>query len=217
MIARTILTTVIAGLGLACASPAGPPTADAAAELFEIAPGGKSQLVRFDSKAPAESFGGTTHTVRGTVRVDPTAIGDSLDVWVEVDLASLDTGIGMRNQHMRENHLHTDRFPVATFRGGKVTKLSKPSLAPGETATFDIAGTFDLHGVARAITVPVEMTLEAGEPAALHVVTRFKVKLSDHQIPRPQFLVMKLDEVQAITFDVRAQPRTSGEENSSGR
>lgn len=207
MIVRLFLALALAGLA----------AVPAAGETFEIAPGGKTQLVRFDSKAPAESFSGTTRSVRGTVCFDPSAIGDSLDAWVEVDLDSLDTGIGLRNQHMRENHLHTDRFPVAAFRGGRVTKPSRTALAPGETATLDLSGDFSLHGVTRPITVPVVLTREAGEPAALRLATKFKVKLSDYQIPRPQFLVMKLDEVQSITFDVRAVRRPEAEGAASGR
>ena len=41
-------------------------------------------------------------------------------------------------------------------------------------------------------------------PESLRAVTRFDVKLSDYDIKRPQFLVMKLDEVQHVTFDVTA-------------
>ena len=37
----------------------------------------------------------------------------------------------------------------------------------------------------------------------IHVVARFEIKLSDYEIPRPQFLIMKLDEVQRITVDIR--------------
>jgi hypothetical protein len=48
------------------------------------------------------------------------------------------------------------------------------------------------------------MTLQGG---ALHVVTHFKIKLPDYSIPRPQFLVMKLDEVQSVTVDLTARPK----------
>ena len=34
-----------------------------------------------------------------------------------------DTGIGMRNTHMRENHLETETYPVATFTGGRIPRF----------------------------------------------------------------------------------------------
>ncbi|MBK9304990.1 MAG: YceI family protein [bacterium] len=47
---------------------------------------------------------------------------------MDVDLAALDTGIGLRNRHMRENHLETDRFPQAVFRGARILKPGRPPL-----------------------------------------------------------------------------------------
>ena len=67
-----------------------------------------------------------------------------------------------------------------------------------------LEGTLELHGVTQPVSVPIEMTLQKG---ALHVVSHFKVKLPDYKIARPQFLVMKLDEVQSVTVDVEARPR----------
>jgi polyisoprenoid-binding protein YceI len=180
--------------GLAGAAPAW-------AERFEIRPD-KRNLVRFESRAPMETFEGKTRQVSGYVEFDPRSLPDSAVILVEVDLASLDTGIPLRNRHMRENHLDTAQYPKAVFRGGRLESEGHPSLVPGQSAAFRVSGKFELHGVTRDITVPVEATrLDDG---SLHLVSRFEVKLSDYRISRPQFLLLKLDETQRITFDVRA-------------
>jgi len=175
----------------------------AAATEFTIAPDGASQM-RFESKAPMETFEGKTKKLTGTVELDPAQLGDAITTRIEVDMASLDTGIAMRNKHMYENHLHVDKYPKAVFTGGKLSDLSATSLAEGVTVTGNIAGTMNLHGVEKPLQAPIEMTLQGG---ALHITTRFKIKLPDYSIPRPQFLVMKLDEVQSVTVDLTARPK----------
>lgn len=188
---------------LTVVSPAG-------ADDYVVAPG-KPNLVRFESQAPLESFDGKTSQVKGTLSLSPGAIADSIAVHLEVDLASFDTGIEIRNRHMRENHLETVKHPHATFRGGSVRKLSAPRLEPGAKVTFEIAGVLDLHGVQKPLVAAVELTAASGDQGAeLHVITRFDVKLSDFGIPRPKFLVMKLDEVQKVTVDLVAKRAAPG-------
>jgi polyisoprenoid-binding protein YceI len=176
----------------------------AAAEVLEIRPG-KPNLVVFRSQATLETFEGKTRQVSGTVRANLGNLVDSVDVMVEVDLASLDTGIGLRNKHMREDHLQTGQYPKAVFLGKKLLEPSQPSIAPGEKVTCRIAGDFSLHGITRPVEVPVVASMPAGSGRiSLHVLGRFDVKLSDYEIPRPSFLVMRLDETQHVTIDITA-------------
>lgn len=184
---------VIAGLALiaAAASPG-------AAETFQIEPG-EPNLVRFESKAPLETFDGKTRQVRGHVRFDASDLSQWIEVQVEVDLASFDTGIEIRNRHMRENHLETDKYPKAVFKGGKVHGASQKHIRVGETVRFEIEGVLSLHGVDKPLRAPIEMTLESVDGSKqIRVAASFQVKLSDHEIKRPRFLIMKLDEVQRL-------------------
>ncbi len=170
----------------------------AGAEDFCITSGAKGNLVKFESKAPLESFDGKTSAVSGTLRLDPAAIAESIAVAVEVDMATFDTGISLRNQHMRENHLHPDKFPKSSFRGGKVVKGAGTSLADGAAHDIVVEGVLDLHGVARTVQLPMKLQLQKGDAPRLRVETRFDVKLSDHEIPRPQMLFMQLGETQKV-------------------
>jgi polyisoprenoid-binding protein YceI len=156
--------------------------------------------VVFTSKAPMESFDGRTDQVTGHLTCDPANLRQPVDLRMVVDLASLDTGIGLRNDHMRKNHLETDTYPEAVFTGGTVADCSAQTLAPGAPVDLTLVGTFDLHGVAREMTIPATVTMsEAGD---LTVTASFQVKLSDHEIKRPKFLVMKLADEQAVTIDL---------------
>ena len=184
----------------------------ARAELFVVNPGSKDNLVKFESHAPMESFDGKTREVVGSLEFDPDQLSDSVTVRIEVDLTSLDTGIGLRNKHMRQNHLETDEYPKAVFAGGTILESSASALE-AEPVTLKLAGTFELHGVTREVTVDVEIA--RNEDGSVHVVSRFEVKLSDYEIKRPKFLMLKLDEVQKVTVDVKAVPMALAPDTTS--
>jgi polyisoprenoid-binding protein YceI len=176
----------------------------AAGEDFAIEPG-KPNLVTFQSKATLETFEGKTRQVSGAVRVTLGNLEDSVDVLVDVDLASLDTGIGVRNKHMREEHLETARYPKAEFHGVKLLDPSSPSIAPGEKVSCTIAGDLSLHGVTKPVEIPVVVSMPSNTARiSMHVVGRFDVKLADYGIARPAFLMMRLDETQHVAVDIVA-------------
>jgi len=180
--------------------------ATALAADFTIKPSQDKNLVVFTSKATLESFQGKTKQVSGQVSCDPASLADSVTVRVEVDLASLDTGIPMRNKHMRENHLETAKYPKAVFEGGRILEASARTLSPGTTVHLRLAGQFDLHGVKRPLEAPVDVTL--AKDGSLQITTHFDVALADYKIDRPSFLVMKLEDKQHVTVQVTAHPNS---------
>ena len=179
----------------------------AQAELVEYVaePGTAGNKIVFLSKAPLETIEGKTDQVAATIHADLQNLSGAIEVRVTVDMASLDTGNGKRNGHMRDNHLETDTYPEAVFTAGKIVKASAPALATGQSVQLTVAGTFELHGVAREVEYELELSL--GEDGALHVVTSFPVSLEDHKIKRPKFLIMKLSDEQKVTVTLRATPR----------
>jgi polyisoprenoid-binding protein YceI len=186
--------------------------APAGAAEFRIGPDTGMNLVVFESSAPMETFDGRTDRATGTVHLDGDDAG-TLQLTVTVDLTSLDTGIGLRNRHMRENHLHTDRFPNAVFTSTQVLSGADAALAGGAPVQLTVEGTLDLHGVTRTIQVPVTLTRSNGDDGArLHVEGRFDVALADHEIPRPKMLMLKLDEIQKVRVDLHAVAMPGGAE-----
>jgi polyisoprenoid-binding protein YceI len=165
---------------------------------FVVRAGAPNKVV-FTSKAATETFHGKTDRIEGRIVVDPARVTDSVAVHLEVDLASLDTGIGKRNQHMRDNHLETDKYPKATFAGATVLGPADASLTPGATVSFECAGDFTLHGVTKRIRATVAVTMR--DERTLAFKTAFQVALADYGISRPRFLFLKLGEVQDVTVE----------------
>jgi polyisoprenoid-binding protein YceI len=175
----------------------------AATERFAVDPDGGSRVV-FTSKAPLESFDGHTGQVRGWLEFDPTDLQSPPRFEIAVDLASFDTGNRKRNGHMRDNHFETGTYPLAWLRGGGVNGASVAALAPGATAVVQLVGELDLHGVVQPLDCEVRLTRSAD--GRLTVESAFVVKLSDHAIDRPRFLVMKLADEQQVKVTLVMRP-----------
>lgn len=166
---------------------------------FVVRPGKDTNVV-FTSKAPVETFEGKTHSMTGTLTLEPGTVGDSITVHLEVDLASLDTGKSLRNKHMREEHLETAKYPKAVFDGATVLSPAGAKLEPGKSVAFQIEGTFALHGVTRRLrcAATAVYTPQGNKGGAIAFSATFPVTLSDYSIKRPEFLFLKLAELQQV-------------------
>ncbi len=168
----------------------------------------QENLVRFVSDAPIEDFDGVTQRIDGFLVLPQGNLGvtelSASEFYFEVDIASLDTGIGLRNRHMRDNYLETDEFPYATFAGRVVRIDEEPS---GRFRALT-KGVFAVHGVEREREV--ECTADrAGR--SLRISCAFQVKLSDHNIPIPRLMFLKINEVMELELDFFLAPAGGGE------
>ncbi len=151
---------------------------------------GAGNVVRFLSRASIEEFEGVTDRIDGFVLLDgPTLTGetggDGTELYLEVDLASLDTGIGLRNRHMRNNYLEVQEYPYASYSG--VIVRTDPLAEGGHRVTS--RGSFTVHGVSRDMEIPCDVK-SAGE--VYRATCAFQVLLSDHDIEIPKIMFLKL-------------------------
>jgi len=70
---------------------------------------------------------------------------------ITIDLASVETGVDIRNQRMAELFFEVARFPQAHITG-KVSDDQLAALLTGEVITAAIPLTLDLHGVSATLT-----------------------------------------------------------------
>ena len=177
-------------------------------------------LFQFKSKAPLETIVGTTSQIIGKTIVDPDDITKNLKASFEIDLASIKTRITMRDEHLREQYLETEKFPKATLTISKIVKVegddrkTPQKLESGKSAYVNAEGILALHGVEKNLQLKrVKVTylkgskeLEAGYMFGdlLKIDGSFSLKLSDFQIKVPQFLLMKLSEEIEIEISMLA-------------
>ena len=203
---------IIASLLLTVAASA---WAQGAANVFYANDPNKKDVVMFTSQAPLETIVGKTANILGKIEVDPANVATAKANF-EVDLASLKTGIDMRDTHMREQYLEVAKYPKAIFELTKVLKSSSNTLEDMKPVDLTVEGNFTVHGITKTISVPMKVTyFKESENTKnrlpgdiIHVQAKWDLLLSDYSIKRPQFIILKLDEKQAIDIDVFASTGT---------
>ncbi len=154
----------------------------------------KENLVKFISDAPLEDFEGITDKIDGYLFWEGEDITNSSEIYFEVDLNSIDTGIGLRNRHMRENYLHTDKYPKTHF-SGKIVSMEDSTTSIKKVKA---SGKMFIHGVEREIDVDGVLSKTAD---GYRVKTKFIVALTDYNIEIPQLMFMKIDENMRLVLD----------------
>ena len=160
---------------------------------YQVDKSAKNQ-VKFISDAPMEDFEGVTD------KIDGYFISDGIDKLVgsefyfEVDLNTVKTGIGLRDRHMREDYLHTDKHRFTNIKG-KITEARKIS-----DTEYDItvqAKKF-IHGVSKDITIQGKIYKVA---EGFKIKAAYTVKLPDYNIEVPKFMFMRISEDIKLELD----------------
>lgn len=180
-------------LALAFAQPA-------SATTYRVDPEAEGTELRFHSEATLESFGGTTSALAGEIAFDPADL-TTLTATVTADLRELDTGIGLRNRHMRDNVLHTDEFPTAVFT---VESCDTATWDPGSTLTAKVTGRMQVHGVEQRLEADVVVARR--DDGNLELTATFPIRLTDFGMKRPKMLMMKVAELVDVEVRIVARP-----------
>ncbi|WP_158858869.1 YceI family protein [Lunatibacter salilacus] len=143
--------------------------------------------VEFLSKASLNEFTGKSSNLNGLVDLDK----NLLDFYV--DLNTMNTGIGLRDRHMRENYLETKKYPYAEFTGN-INAL--PILKSGQSRSVTAKGKFKIHGVEKEIEVPGKLT--ALSDTVMQLDASFTVLLGDYNIDIPKVVFYELAEEQEV-------------------
>ncbi len=155
---------------------------------------GKNNLVKFISKTPIESFEGVTNQIDGYMYWEGESLTNKSQLYFEVNLDALDTGIGLRNRHMKENYLETFRYPYAQFNG----KIIKEDAESNNKSKVTVDGEMFIHGVAKKLTI--SGTIEKNKPS-YRIQSEFTIKLSDYKIEVPSLMFMRISEEIKLVLD----------------
>jgi polyisoprenoid-binding protein YceI len=142
------------------------------------------------------SFEARTKDLRGDVSVVPNS-PSTVEGSLQVNLQSLETGIGLRDRHMLDNYLEVKKGPdyaTATLEDIRIEKLD------GKTA---MKATLVLHGQRKEITGTAELKQQDGR---MKVQAEFPVAVSDFQIPKPSYLGVGVKEVVQVKVSLTAVP-----------
>ena len=178
----------------------------AEARKYTVHPEGKN-VASFALNDPFEQVNGDTKRTTGTIVADPANVLAST-VEVTVELATIDTGVKLRDEHIRDEFAEISKFPRATFKSVGISGVT--TATANQPIDINVTGDFQLHGVTRRLTAPIRVVLipeteltraQRGPGDWLHVSGRFPIKLSEFGIHVPQSFI---DDKIEITLDLFA-------------
>lgn len=199
----TLALTALLGLGFSS-------VASAQARAFEIRNDGGSRI-QFVSDAPLETITGISNHVTGSLTVDPNNLSSARGT-VAVRVASIRTGIDLRDEHLRsDNWLDAGAHPNATFEITRIEGASR--LEPNQSTQVRIHGRFSIHGVTREITanarvrlIPVtdDMRSNHVNGDTIRAQASFRVRLTDYNVSIPLPVRLKVSNEIRVNVTIRA-------------
>lgn len=147
---------------------------------------GRNQTTFF-STTPLEDITGLSGDVKGNVTLNVSDV-KSLKGKLTVSVASIKTGIDLRDEHMRDaGWLDAAKFPEITF---EIRKVSDVKVVADNKVTAKVTGNYTMKGVTKEVTADATLTyLDESETTKsraagdlLGVQAKFNVKLSDYGV-----------------------------------
>lgn len=132
---------------------------------------------------PGGAFEATTPSLTGALSLEsekPAVLTGE----VSIDLTTIDTGIALRNQHLRDNYLE-----VAKGRGFDKAVMSDVRLTGADGEAFEgrtpFSGNLQLHGVKHAVEGTADIRTDG---SGRRVRAEFPLVLTDFGITPPEYL-----------------------------
>lgn len=143
--------------------------------------------IQFSARATLGDFQGVTHSIDGEIKLQKLTNTNFGTIYFKVYLDSIDTGINLRNIHMREDYLETSRYPAAEF-SGSIIKIIPVDYTKSKVLA---KGILNIHGVQKEINVD-GFIFNYGNLYKLQ--TEFALLLSDFKINQPTFIINTVED-----------------------
>ena len=123
-------------------------------------------------------------------------VEDASALLFKVPLAPIDTGIGLRNRHLRES-LEVEKFPDATLR---VRRADVEFPKDGSPVESQVTGELVLHGHSRA--VPVHYRAERTAGGLTRIAGSLQLDMRDFEIVPPSYLGVSVSPGVEVAVDL---------------
>jgi polyisoprenoid-binding protein YceI len=126
---------------------------------------------------------GRTSDVTGSIRIEGTTV---VEAEVTADLTTLQSDSPNRDRQLSRQALETGTYPQAVFTLTAPIELGAEP-AEGQVLEVSASGNLTLHGVTRAVTIPLQARLEGG---VIAIAGSLEIAFADFGIVRPQAMVV---------------------------
>lgn len=159
----------------------------------------QNNSVKFFAKATLGNFVGETDQVRGYIKWEGNDTVSTSKIYIEVDLASLDTGNGRRNKHMREKYLQTEKYPEAVYQGRFIEWIVESD----SVFRVKTEGILSIHGVNKQLIQDATI-FQRGR--SLQIFLKFNLDITDFDIKKPRFLISSMNKIVALQLNLFMKP-----------
>ena len=149
----------------------------AASQSYSVAKSTTSS-VEFNFRVTLIPVPGKVNDLKAALNFDPKNLSKTSGI-LTVNLAKLDTGIGLRDEHAR-GYLGAEKHPNAVFSLTRIDGIKL--LETGKEVKGIAIGNFDLNGIKTPLNAPINLKFDG---TRVKVSTAFNVSLKDHKIDIP--------------------------------
>ena len=144
----------------------------------------ENNLVKFTSSTALLDFDGITSDIDGYIFWEGSELfGKNNELYFEVNLNSVETGIGKRDRDMREDVLETDKWPKASYMGN-ISKFVKIESDSNQYLVL-VMGKMFIHGHEKEIEIEANINID---DEGMNVSVYYSVFLKDYEIEAPSLL-----------------------------
>jgi polyisoprenoid-binding protein YceI len=159
---------------------------------FQLDPAQTS--VKFTLGDVLHTVHGVFHLKRGSLDFEPAS--GKVSGEIVVDARSGDSGSGMRDHKMHKEVLESDRYPEIAFHPDRI----EGAVASQGKSSVRVHGIFNIHGVDREITVPVEVEMSTDHWTA---TVHFTVPYAKWGMKNPSTLFLRVND--SVEIDLVAR------------
>jgi len=161
---------------------------DGVTGTWDISPGSDS-FVGYRVREELAQIGfteavGRTSELEAVLEIDGATI---VDVFVEVDMSTLESDNSNRDRQMRSQALETDEFPLADFQLTAPIELGEVP-ADGVAISATATGELTIHGVTRTETIPLTASFDGTRILVFGELG--PILLADYDIDQPRAAVV---------------------------
>jgi polyisoprenoid-binding protein YceI len=161
------------------------------AQLFSTATGTTS----FFSKTPVEDIQAASSKVLAVCNIKTGELAFS------IANTSFEFPNKLMQEHFNEKYMESDKYPNSTFKGKIKDDID---LTKDGDYKVTVSGKLNVHGVEKERDIEGVVKVHNG---MVHLLTDFKVKVTDHNIAIPKLVVAKIAEVIDVKVDTKLQPK----------
>jgi polyisoprenoid-binding protein YceI len=122
-------------------------------------------------------------------------------------LSTLDTGVGLRDRHLKDEFLQVQKFPDAELTLNNVS-LDKNPIANGFSQDkVPFTGILKVHGVSHPVNGTIDLSTAVGTTKG---DAQFGIKISDFGFPEPKFMGMKVNDDVQVKVHLEATKTKAG-------